>query len=492
MDYLARCISFRFSHSSSDDGFAVTDYREVDSTVGSWHDIQVLGQSFDLMFDLVLNHCSARHPWFQHYLAGRQPYSGYFIEADPLGDYGTVTRPRSTPVLTPFQTASGERHLWTTFSADQVDLNWANPDVLVEMLETLLFYVQNGARIIRLDAVAYVWKMMGTSCIHLPQAHVVVKVMRMLLEAAAPGRLLLTETNVPHHENVSYFGEGDESHLVYQFSLPPLLLEAFLSGDAQALMNWLRSLERTRAGTTFLNFTASHDGIGLRPLEALISAERLESLVAAVRAAGGRVSNRRQADGTDSPYELNASYFSALNAVPGLSSATHVRRFLASQAIMLALRGIPAVYFHSLVGSPNDVEGVQRTGRARTINRHKFDWNELQAVLTPLASVQSQVFEGYCRLLAVRMGQSAFHPDADQEVLDVDNRSVITFVRTSVDGCQQILVLANVSDTTVSIHVPPSFEHSRASELICMGTTWQAGNYLSLAPGGVAWLTRTP
>ncbi len=243
-----------FFPSSSDDGFAVTDYRVVDPTVGSWHDIQVLDQSFDLMFDLVLNHCSARHPWFQHYLAGRQPYRGYFMEADPRGDYGTVTRPRSTPVLTPFQAAGGERHLWTTFSADQVDLNWANPDVLAEMLDTLLFYVQHGARIIRLDAVAYVWKMRGTSCIHLPQAHVVVKLMRTLLEAVAPDRLLVTETNVPHAENVSYFGKGDEAHMVYQFSLPPLLLDAFLSGDARALTGWLAQLERTCPGTDLPQF----------------------------------------------------------------------------------------------------------------------------------------------------------------------------------------------------------------------------------------------
>jgi sucrose phosphorylase len=230
----------------------------------------------------------------------------------------------------------------------------------------------------------------------------------------------------------------------------------------------------------------------LRPLEDLISAQRLDRLVAAVCSTGGLVSTRRKADGTDSPYELNISYFSAMGTIPSLTSQTHVRRFLASQAIMLALRGIPAVYFHSLVGTPNDAQGVQRSGRARTINRRKFDWHELQELLTPEQSVQRQVFESYCRMLAVRLGQSAFHPDADQEVLDVDNRSVIAFVRTSVDGCQQILVTANVADTTVSIHVPPSFAHSRANELICLGATWQAGNYLSLAPGGFAWLTRTP
>ena len=478
-----------FPH-SSDDGFAVIDYREVDPAVGSWPDIGVLSQSFDLMFDLVLNHCSTHHRWFQDYLVDRTPGSGYFIEADPRADYSLVARPRCTPLLTPFQTGRGERQVWTTFSDDQVDLNWRNPDVLLEMLDTLLFYVCQGARIIRLDAVAYLWKTLGTACIHLPEAHAAIKVMRILLDALAPGRLLLTETNVPHHENVSYFGEGDEAHMVYQFSLPPLLLDAFVTGDAQPLMDWLRQLEPSPPGTTFLNFTASHDGIGLRPLEDLISPERLDCLVSAVRATGGMVSTRHKADGTDSPYELNVSYFSALGR-PGLPTASHVRRFLATQAVMLTLRGIPAIYFHSLVGTPNDVPGFQRTGRARTINRRKFDWDELQSLLTPVESVHRQVFDGYRRMLSSRVRQPAFHPDAAQEVVDLDSPSVISFVRTSVDGRQRILVVTNVADTTTVVHVPQPFEQNRVRELFCMGTTWQTNDHLSVSPAGVAWLTRT-
>ena len=261
---------------SSDDGFAVINYREVDPAIGSWADIRRLNESFALMFDLVLNHCSTRHQWFQDCLADRPPFRDYFLEVDPQADCSRVTRPRSSSLLTPFQTAAGTRHLWTTFSDDQVDLNWRNPHLLVEMLDTLLFYVQQGARIIRLDAVAYLWKSLGTSCIHLPESHAVVRLMRALLDIVAPGRLLLTETNVPHPENVSYFGACDEAHLVYQFSLPPLLLDAFVAGDAALLMDWLQQLEPASPGTTFLNFTASHDGIGLRPLEGLIPPERLQ------------------------------------------------------------------------------------------------------------------------------------------------------------------------------------------------------------------------
>ena len=517
---------------SSDDGFSVIDYRQVDPQLGTWDDVADLGRHCSLMFDLVLNHCSQQSEWFQQYLAGRQPYDKYFVEADPTADLSGVTRPRSLPLLTPFEAGPaspddkpaspdrrGTRHVWTTFSADQVDLNFANPEVLVEMLDVLLFYVARGARIVRLDAIAYLWKEIGTTCIHLPQTHTVVKLMRDLLDELAPGTILLTETSVPHAENVSYFGEGDEAQMVYQFSLAPLLLDAFLAGDAGPLTAWLASLEQTRPGTTFFNFTASHDGVGVRPLEGLVSDERLARLVDAVRERGGLVNTRRNPDGSDSPYELNITYFSALSlrsstrgtgeegrgdagtrgrgeevlfaASPlrrvSPSPGLHARRFLASQAVMLALRGIPGVYFHSLIGTPNYSEGVEQTGRSRTINRRKFTDDELQQILDDEHSAQRLVFDGYRRLLAVRIDQPAFHPEADQQVVDLGNPALIAFRRTSLDGRQTILVLANVSGQTVSVDLSPMDDFHAATDLI--SGTPVAENNFQLPPFAAAWLS---
>ena len=478
---------------SSDDGFSVIDYRQVDPQLGTWDDVADLGRLCSLMFDLVLNHCSQQSEWFQQYLAGRQPYDKYFVEADPTADLSGVTRPRSLPLLTPFEAGPaspdrrGTRHVWTTFSADQVDLNFANPEVLVEMLDVLLFYVARGARIVRLDAIAYLWKEIGTTCIHLPQTHTVVKLMRDLLDELAPGTILLTETNVPHAENVSYFGEGDEAQMVYQFSLAPLLLDAFLTGDAGPLTTWLAGLEQTRPGTTFFNFTASHDGIGVRPLEGLVSDERLARLVDAVRKRGGLVNTRRNPDGSDSLYELNITCFSALGEPGGLSADLHARRFLTSQAVMLALRGIPGLYFHSLVGTPNDMKGVERTGRSRSINRRKFTDDELRQILGDEHSAQRLVFDGYRRLLAARISQSAFHPDAGQDVVDLGNTALIAFRRTSLDGRQTILVLANVSDQTVSVDLSPMDDLRAATDLI--GGTPVAENSFQLPPFAGAWLS---
>jgi len=120
-------------------------------------------------------------------------------------------------------------------------------------------------RIARLDAVAFLWKELGTNCLHLPETHELVKLFRDVCEIVAPRAIILTETNVPHAENVSYFGQGDEAHMVYQFSLPPLLLHAFITGNGQYLTHWASGLEPPPAGCTFFNFTASHDGVGVRP-----------------------------------------------------------------------------------------------------------------------------------------------------------------------------------------------------------------------------------
>ncbi len=477
-----------FCPSSSDDGFSVSDYRQVDPALGAWQDLHRLGESFSLMFDLVLNHCSARHDWFQAYLAGRPPYTGYFIEADPALDLSLVTRPRSSPVLTSVQTATGLRHVWTTFSADQVDLNWSNPELLLEMLDILLFYVAQGARIIRLDAIAYLWKRVGTPCIHLPETHLVVKLLRRLLDALAPGTLLLTETNVPQRENLSYFGAGDEAHLVYQFSLPPLALDAFSSGDARAWMDWLAALEPARPGTAYLNFTASHDGVGLRPLEELLPAQRVERLIAAMHARGGLISTRRLPDGRERAYELNIAYFSALDDPDRPGGAAHVRRFLASQAVMLALRGIPAVYFHSLVATPNALDGVRQTGRARSINRHKFDWDPLQARLADPNGAPRQVLDLYRHMLDTRRQQPAFHPDAHQEVVALHPEAVVSFLRICPKQGQHILVAVNVSHRPVSVALPAPFDRDRPTALLSIGAQWETTRQLQLSPAGAVWL----
>lgn len=435
---------------SSDDGFSVQDFYAVNPDLGDWPDVVDLGSDFDLMFDAVFNHMSAQSDWFRRFLAGEDGYAGMFVTESPDTDLSAVTRPRAHPLLTAFERPNGDTiHVWTTFSADQVDFNAKDPVTLVRLLDILLFYVEKGARIIRLDAIAYLWKEAGTNSIHLEQTHDVIRLMRAVLDAVAPEVIIITETNVPHAENVSYFGDGgDEAQMVYNFTLPPLLFHTVLSGDSTRLREWVNTLETPSDMTTFFNFTASHDGIGVRPVEGILNEAEVNALVAHVKARGGRVNYKRNSDGSESPYELNCTYVDALTD-PAESEDMQVKRFLMSQAIQLALTGVPAIYIHSLLGSHNWLEGMAQTGHNRTINRQKLDTDAILAQLDDADSFRAKVFYGYVHLIQTRIQQSAFHPNAGQSAVDTGNPSVFALQRES--DSQMVLAVYNVTGTPQNV-----------------------------------------
>ncbi len=430
---------------SSDDGFSVQDFYAVNPTMGDWPDVERLSDDFGLMFDAVFNHMSAQSEWFRSFLDGDADYAGMFATADPETDLSEVTRPRTSPLLTPFEQADGSTvHVWTTFSADQVDLNYADPQTLLKMVDVLLFYVERGASIIRLDAIAFLWKEPGTTCIHLPQTHAVIQLMRSVLDAVAPEAVLITETNVPHDENITYFGDGaNEAQMVYNFTLPPMLFHTMLSGDCSKLNAWVRSLETPSPQTTFFNFTASHDGIGVRPVEGMLTDDELAAMIAHVEHVGGRVSYKMNANGSQSPYELNVSYVDAVTN-PAEPLEQQARRFLVTQGIAMALAGVPAVYVHSLLGSRSDVAGMEAGGRNRLINRAKLNVETVEAALDDADSLRAQVFSGYAHLLKTRRAHRAFHPNSAQTVLDTGNPGVFALRRTPAEG-DALTLLFNVT-----------------------------------------------
>jgi glycosidase len=394
---------------SSDDGFSVTDFQAVRPDLGSWGDIHSIGNDFHLMVDLVANHVSAESGWFQSYLAGEKGFDDLAIEVDSKADLSGVIRPRALPLLSAFTKQPDRQvHVWTTFSADQIDLNYDSLDVLENMVRILLFYVSQGAKIIRLDAIAYLWKNIGTSCIHLPQTHDMVRLFRKVLDLTAPGVVLVTETNVPHDENISYFGSGDdEAQMVYNFTLPPLLLYSLATGSARVFSDWARTLVPPSSRTAFFNFTASHDGIGVRPLEGILPSSEISRLADRVRQNGGHVSEKQNPDGSLSPYELNITYLDALKDPSVSTDLLQIPRFLASQAVALAIPGVPAVYIHSMLGSQNWTEGVRLTGRARTINRARLSADTVYAELADPGSRRARIYSSYADMLRVRSRQSA-------------------------------------------------------------------------------------
>lgn len=477
---------------TSDDGFSVADYRSIRTDLGSWEDVNKLGDNFELMFDFVLNHCSRVSLYFADFRGDREPYQDFFIYEDPDGDWSKVVRPRSTPLLTEIPTHDGLRHVWTTFSADQVDLNYRNPKVLLEMLDILLFYLTQGSRITRLDAIAFLWKEEGTNCLHLPQTHEVVKLMRDIVEAVCPGAILLTETNVPHEENISYFGEGDEAQMVYQFSLPPLLLHAIHSSNTEYLYDWLKNLTPPPEGCTYFNFTASHDGIGVRPLEGLLPDDVLKQLLDDMRASGAYVSTRRNTDGKDVPYEINVTYYDSFRNPGHQSAPWQVARFLLSQTVALSLRGVPGIYLHSLLGTPNDHKRVEVTGMTRAINRHQWDMDELAALLEVPESSTSILMNEYSRRIKIRRNQPAFHPDAEQLVLDLDDH-LLGIMRVGDNG-QKIVALYNFTKTfrTVNGGFLRALLGSDVDQWVDLLSTYpltQENGELKLKPYACHWLT---
>ena len=470
---------------SSDDGFSVKDFMAVDPDLGAWDDIKALSKDFKLMFDYVLNHISAQSEWFAKFLAEEPGFEKLAIETDPALDLSFVTRPRSLPLLTEFNKDSGQStHVWTTFSEDQIDLNYANLDVLKLMVEVLLFYVQQGASLLRMDAVAYLWKEIGTNCIHQPQTHDMVKLFRKILDLLAPEVSIITETNVPHQENVSYFGDGsDEAQMVYNFTLPPLLFYSFTKGDSSVLSNWAKTLDLESSTNTFFNFTASHDGIGVRPLEGILPAEEVNSLIEVVEQNGGEVSFKQNPDGSESPYELNITYVDALSKNGSQADPLHAQRFLASQSIQLVMPGVPAIYIHSLLGSRNWSEGVKETGRARSINRKKLDADAVLKEFSDPDSFRSQVFHPYIEMIRIRKQQPAFHPKAGFEILDVIPQ--VFAIRRFTEE-QEIYAIFNITGGSVTVSLAQTQASSTLSDLITKSPVDRES--ISLAPYQFVWL----
>lgn len=435
---------------TSDDGFSVTDYYEIDPNLGTWGDIEKLSQSSNIMFDAVVNHMSKSSKWFQSFLAQEEGFKDFFVAVDPSIDLSKVVRPRALPLLTPFKTKQGkEIHVWTTFSEDQVDLNPRSPEVFIAILDVLLFYTSKGGKFIRLDAIAFLWKEIGTNCIHLPETHLIIKLHKEVIRLLTDDLYIITETNVPHKENISYFGNGeDEADLVYNFTLAPLLVYSVMKGNVEVLGNWAQSLEFPSDKVCFFNFTASHDGIGMRPLQNIISDEEVGQLAKRAEKHGGLVGYKNNEDGSQSPYELNCNYMDLLSA-PEEDDQVRASKMMLTQSVMLAMPGVPGIYFHSLVGSRNYYKGVEESGIKRRINREKLNYEQLADEIADKDSLRHTIFNSYKRILKIRTNQKAFNPLGKASYLVSDDKKIFVIKREHQG--ETIYAVYNFSNTEASI-----------------------------------------
>lgn len=435
---------------SSDDGFSVIDYSSVNESLGDWADVKVIAKDRRLMSDLVINHCSSRSAWFQNFIRGEGVGHDFFYTALPDVNTSDVVRPRTSPLLKETETGKGTQHVWCTFSHDQVDFDFRNPQVLKSFVEIIRLYLDMGVRIFRFDAVAFLWKTLGSTCINLPETHQVVRLLRTLIEHAQPDAVIITETNIPNTQNLTYFGNANEAHAIYNFSLPPLLINTLVTGDCLYLKRWLMTMPPAQDGTFYFNFIASHDGIGLRPAEGLLDDEELSTLVDTMQNFGGKVSWRSTETGEQKAYEINIALYDALQGTTHGRDHLGLQRFICAHTIMFALEGVPGIYIHSLLGTQNDYEKVKNTNQNRAINRHRWDYDLLKAELDNSESHHHTVLASLKKLLDLRIKQPAFHPNATQFTLHL-GLQLFGFWRQSQNRKQSLFSISNITMHSIEL-----------------------------------------
>jgi len=474
---------------TSDDGFAVSDYDEVKSELGDWSDIENLATRYRIMSDLVVNHCSSAHKWFEQYQRGEKPGSEYFFEVSPAEDLSQVTRSRVSPLLRPTETATGMKHVWCTFGHDQIDLNFRSTELVLELVKIIRRQLDHGISIFRLDAIAFIWKEIGTNCINLPQTHEIIRLFRTLIEHVKPNAVIITETNIPNQENLSYFGNMNEAHWIYNFSLPPLLLHAMTSGSSKYLKSWLMGVPAAQLGTAYFNFIASHDGIGLRPAEGLLEDAEIAAMVETMKSFGARVSARALPDGGSKPYEINISLFDAMQGTAEGPDLLGEDRFIAAHAILLSLEGIPAFYIHSLLGTRNDYEKADASGINRHLNRHQWDSDDLENALSDPTNPHAKILKRLSLLIELRKEQPAFHPNATQFTLHLGD-ALFGYWRQSLDRKQNVFCIHNINKQPQDIAL--SSINLVATEewidLISGRELEKENSLLNLAPYQCVWL----
>lgn len=478
---------------SSDDGFAVINYTHVNEKLGNWDQIETIAADFKLMSDLVLNHTSSHCRWFDEFRENKAPGKDYFVVADPNDDYAEVVRARPTELLKPVETVDGTKHVWCTFGHDQIDMNFANPDVLLEFISILRKYIDHGVRTVRLDAVAFLWKELGTACIHLPQTHELIRLLRTLVNFAEEEVVLITETNVPNQENLTYFGNQNEAHVIYNFSLPPLVVHALLAGTSEYLKGWMMSMPPAPEGCAYLNFIACHDGIGMRPSDGLLIEEERDKLVEAIKSFGGEVSMRPGRKGNMRPYELNIALIDALKGTMEGPDEYQKDRFICAHTIMLALEGIPAFYVHSLLATPNDYALMEKNDHNRSINRHAWNYKELKEKLADPTTLHSKIFHELKRRIGIRIDQPAFHPNATQYTLQMGDEFLGVW-RQSRDREQSIFAISNLTDRVQELPLTSInlISGEKWRDLLTDQVFEERSENLHFKPYDSVWLTNWP
>ncbi len=479
-----------FLKSTSDGGFAVSSFESLETKFGDWDDLKSLSDKHILMADLVLNHVSSSHPWVQQFIKSQEPGLSNVFSPEQNLDWTNVVRPRSSSLFSQINTEDGLKQVWTTFGPDQIDLNWHNPKMSLEFLKLIVNFLSNGIKWLRLDAVGFIWKESGTTCLHLPKAHSIVKILRILLENLLSNGVLITETNVPQKENLSYLVPEDEAHMAYNFPLPPILLEAIITSRADILNSWIFDWPELPECTTLFNFTASHDGVGLRALEGLMDDKRIKNLLINCEKRGGLVSHRRLSNGEDKPYELNISWWSAMEDSGRDSHRYQYERFLLTQLLVIVLKGVPAFYLPALLASENDIKSFSKTGQRRDLNREKFKSEHLISIFDNPESNANKNLKFLKNAMDVRAKLKQFHPCSKMKCLS-KGRSDIVVIKRGI-GLDAIFTIHNMTENKINYQLNDQEFPTLSKNYLVMHDYLTSDRYncnnINLDPFQVIWL----
>ena len=476
-----------FYPSSSDSGFAVKDHYKIDNKLGNWSDIKRFSKKNNIMADIVINHSSARGLWFRNFLKEKRPGKNYFITVDAKYNVSNVVRPRDHKLLKNISIFKKNEYLWRTFSADQIDLNFKNPAVLMRFIKIMINLVSHGVTIFRLDAIAYLWKKSGSKCINLDQTHEIIKLLKFVSSCLNIKTLIVTETNLPEKENLSYFGNSDEADWIYNFSLAPLLVHAFLFENSSFLKKWSERLPQAKKGNSYLNFIASHDGIGMRPIEGILNKQIVQKFFKRLKKNGSKFSYRKIQQKTKKVYEANITIYDALKKSDfDKTGKFSFQRYISAHSIMISFEGVPAIYFNSLFGTSNDEAKYIITGNNRDVNRYKWNDKNISKKLSDKKSKQSIFYKSITNLLNIKQQQKAFHPNALRIIINLGPK-FFCFKRISIDKKQTIICITNLTSKHQITKLNKKYLYWK--NLINTKTSFKENNKFQLKPFETLWLS---
>lgn len=466
----------------SDGGYAVSDFRSVDARFGHINDLKKLVQQMNqqgmyLMLDIVLNHTSHRHEWAQKARKGDEDYQDYFyfFEDRQWPDAFEKTMPDIFPESAPGSfTWVAERQQWvmTVFHGYQWDLNYRNPRVLCEMLDTVLFYANLGVDILRVDAPAFIWKELGTTCQNLPEAHTLLKIIRLCVEIAAPGMALLGEAIVAPKEIMKYFGTDEflarECDFAYNATLMATQWDALATGDARILLASQPDLQQKPYGTSWITYTRCHDDIGLGYEDAAIAKAGFTSFehrkfIKDYYSGAIEYSPATGALFSVNPVTQDARISGTLASLCGLEKALEtqdeaaielaIRRILLMQAMSCFVGGIPMLYYGDEWGCTNDYSYRNDPAKNydnRWMHRPLIDWKKAKKA-SQKGSIEHKIFTGTQQLLQFRRAHPLLSDEKNTRWLgNLPSPALAGFVRER--GDEKLIFLFNFSAQTQHIY----------------------------------------